>query len=272
MFETAYAATEEAAKEGIAIHVAPQILGHIGSFPVTNTLLTAWVAVAVLIVVAFFFRKSYRVMPSRAQVAVESLVGGVYDYVETTLGNKEVARKAFPVIMTIFIMVLALNWVGLLPGVSSIGIYSEHGGHQTLVPFLYPAHTDLNNTFALAVIAFFSIEILGIITVGFFRYIGKFFVLWPPQNLFIGLIELFGEFIRLLTFSFRLFGNIFAGKVLLLIAIWAQSFLLPVPVLAFEVFVGLLQAAIFALLTLLFIKLAIAEPHGGSHAKAAHNH
>jgi len=163
--------------------------------------------------------------------------------------------------MTIFLFVLGANWIGLLPGVDSIGLLAVHDGHQTLVPFFHPANTDLNVTLALAIIAFLSIEIAGVVMLGFLKYGGKFVNFKSPLAFLIGIIELASELARLVSFSFRLFGNIFAGKTLILIALFFAPFIVPVPLLAFELFVGLIQAFIFAVLTLFFIKLAIEEPH-----------
>ena len=160
--------------------------------------------------------------------------------------------------MSIFMFVLAVNWFGLLPFVATFG--PAEGAHG-LVPLFYPGATDLNLTLALTVIAFLAIEIAGIVTLGMFRYAGKFINFTSPLAFAIGLIELFSELARLLSFSFRLFGNIFAGKVLILVVMFFIPLIVPIPFLAFEIFVGFIQAAIFALLTLFFVKIAI-ESHG----------
>ncbi len=267
MISTAYAATaatEEVVKEGLSIHIAPTIIGHIGSMPLTNTIVTAWFVLLLVLGIAFYFRKSFKTLPSRGQVLVETVIGGAYDYMAETLESRELARKFFPVIMTIFIFILSLNWVGLLPGVDSIGIYAEHGGHETLVPFLHPANTDLNITIAFAIVAVLTIEAAGIMLLGFLKYGGKFVTFKSPLAFVIGIIELIGEIARLISFSFRLFGNIFAGKTLLVVAIFFIPFVMPVPILAFEVFVGFIQALVFSVLTLVFIKLAITE-HSDAH-------
>jgi F-type H+-transporting ATPase subunit a len=200
-------------------------------------------------------------VPKKTQVVVESLVGGAYDYVRDAFENDDLARKFFPIIMTIFIFILALNWIGLLPGVTSIGFWQEYHGHLSLIPLWYPANTDLNITIALAIIAFVVIEFAGIFYLGFFKYGKKFINFSSPLAFLIGIIELFSELARLVSFSFRLFGNIFAGKTLLVVTMFFVPFILPVPLLAFELFVGFIQAFIFAVLTLFFIKLATSEPH-----------
>ncbi len=262
MINTAFASEgAEVVEKGLSVHLAPEVLAHIGSFPLTNTLVTTWFVLALLLIAAFIFRKSYTLLPSKGQVLLETLVDGAYNYISETLESKELARKFFPIIMTIFIFILSVNWVGLLPGVSSIGFYQNHGGHETLVPLFYPANTDLNITFALALVAFLTIELAGISILGFLKYGGKFVNFKSPIGFLVGLIELVGEIARLASFSFRLFGNIFAGKMLLVVAIFFVPFVLPVPILAFEVFVGFMQALVFSVLTLFFIKLAVTEPH-----------
>jgi len=259
MINTAFAAVEGVAPKGISIHLAPEVLGHVLGIPLTNTLITTWFVLTLVILGAFWAYRKYRFFPSKAQVAIEALIGSAFDYIAETLESKDLARKFFPVIMTIFFFILAMNWVGLVPGVGSIGFYKE--GHDAITPFLHPANTDLNVTLALALIAFVTIEFAGIVLLGFLKYGGKFVNFKSPLAFVIGLIELVGEIARLASFSFRLFGNIFAGKTLLVIAIFFVPLFIPIPVLAFEVFVGLIQALVFAVLTLFFIKLAVTEPH-----------
>jgi len=256
---------------GISIHLAPLALGHIGAFPVTNTLVTAVLVSSLLIVGAFFAGRSLRLSPGKGQAVLELLVTYPYDFVRETLGNDRVAERIYPVVMTIFLLTLGMNWFGLLPFVGAIGSVHE-GGEHAFVPYFYPGATDLNFTLMLAIVAFFTIEVLGIATVGALRYAGKFFVnpLRNPLGAAIGLIELVTEFARLISFSFRLFGNIFAGKVLILVAMFFVPLFLPIPILAFELVVGLIQAAIFALLTLFFTKSAIAlhGDHDDHHSEA----
>ena len=249
-----------ASEGGIAIHLSAPVLGYVFGIPVTSTLLMTWFVIVLLTIFSFFMYRSLKMVPGKLQVIVETLVGGAFDYIADALESRELAKKYFPLIMTIFIFILTLNWVGLLPGVDAIGIFGTMHGEKALIPFLHPANTDLNITISLAAIAFFAIEIIGIFTLGFFKYMGKFINFSSPLNFLIGIIELFSELARLVSFSFRLFGNIFAGKTLLLIAMFFVPFVLPVPILGFEMFVGLIQAFIFAVLTLFFIKLAIAEP------------
>lgn len=244
--------------EGISVHLAPYVLGHIGNMPITSTLLTSWLVMLLLIVGAFLLNRSLKTIPGKSQSIIELTIGGLYNYVVETLESEKLAKKYFPVLITIFIFLLTMNWVGLLPGVTSIGYFNEHGH---LIPFLYPPATDLNIPIAFAFISMAVIEFAGIVALGAWKYGGKFINFSSPMSFVVGLIELISEIGRIVSFSFRLFGNIFAGKTLLLVAMFFVPLILPVPILLYETFVGMIQAGVFAFLTLIFIKLAVAEPH-----------
>ena len=252
-------ATAHAAEEaGIHVALKPYIVGEVFGVPITATLITTWITMALLILGAFYISRNITLIPKKAQSIAEMIVGGVFDYMSDVLESRTLAMKYFGIVMTIFIFILALNWFGLLPGVTSIGFFDE-AHHFT--PLLYPAATDLNIAIAFALIAFVTIEMAGIVALGTFKYLGKFFNFHSPLGFIIGIIELISEMARLISFSFRLFGNIFAGKTLLVVIMFFIPYIVPVPLIAFEVFVGFIQAFIFAVLTLFFIKVAVAEPH-----------
>jgi F-type H+-transporting ATPase subunit a len=255
---------------GISIHLAPLALGHIGSWAVTNTVVTTVTISLLLVAFAFFAGRSLKLRPQGFQVVLEALVSYPYQMVKDTLENDRVAERVFPVIMTIFLVVLAANWFGMLPFANeALGFHGE--GHE-LSALWYSPSTDLNFTLALAVVAFFTIEVFGVATLGVVQYGRKFVSFKSPLAFAIGLIELVSEVARLISFSFRLFGNVFAGKVLILVIMFFVPYALPVPFLGFELFVGFIQAAIFALLTLFFTKIAISghESHEGDDATGAH--
>jgi F-type H+-transporting ATPase subunit a len=248
LIHTAQAATEEAG--GISVHLNPYIVGHIGDMPITATLITVWLVMILLVGFAFLVRSKLALVPGKLQTVTETAIGGGYDYIYEVLGDRKMA--------TIFIFILGINWVGLIPGVGAIGFYNEE---HHLIPFLYPGSTDLNITIGLTLVAFFTIELAGVMAIGVWKYAGKFVNFSSPMAFLLGLMELISELARLVSFSFRLFGNIFAGKTLLLVAMFFVPYLLPIPVYAYEIFVGLIQAIVFAILTLFFIKLAVEEPH-----------
>ncbi len=247
---------------GLHITLAAERLFQVGSVPITNTLITTWVVMIVLLVSAFLLGRRLKVTPGRVQSAAEMAFEYVYNYVRETLGSDTLARRYFPLIATIFIFILTANLFDFLPIFGSVGIV--RGGE--FIPLLHPVNADLNTTLALAIISFFVIEFSGILTLGVLKYGSKFVnVTGGLMQFFVGLLELIGNLARLVSFSFRLFGAIFAGEVLLMVIGSFVPYLLPVPLMAFEIFIGLLQAGIFAILTLAFIKLAIAEPHGAHH-------
>jgi F-type H+-transporting ATPase subunit a len=256
------AAAEHGEEGGIAVHLAPPVVGHIGSMPITATLISAWVTMVILITLAYFAGKNPSLIPSKLQSVFEVLIGSIFDYMTEVLESKKLAMTYFPIVMTIFIFVLSMNWFGLLPGVTSIGYHTLHGETSAFVPFFYPSATDLNITIALAIVAFLSIEVAGVTVLGIWKYGGKFINFSSPLAFAVGLIELISELARLIAFSFRLFGNIFAGKVLLLVVVFLTTpYIVPIPLIAYEAFVGFIQAFIFAILTLYFIKIAVEEPH-----------
>ena len=245
-------------ESGIHVLLAPEQLGQLWGIPLTNTLLTSWIVIALLISIALLVGRKLQLTPGKLQTFLEMLVSFVYDYITETLESRTWARRMFPLLMTLFLFIAVSNLLEFTPGIGSIGIF--HG--DEFLPLFRSVNTDLNVTLALAIIAVFTIEIAGIVAVGFFRYAGKFLNFSSPLNFVVGIIELVSELSRFVSFSFRLFGNIFAGEVLLAVAAFFVPYVLPVPLMSFELFIGVVQAAVFALLTLFFIKLAIAEPHG----------
>lgn len=269
---TAAALAEQAAEQSespIHVALAAEKLGTIFGFPVTNTLLMSWIVVALLVVMAIILRSRLSMIPGRFQTFIETLVGFVYDYIADTLGSREKARRFFPLLMTIFLFIATANLIEFTPGIGSLGFFhpsTDSGQVAEFVPLLRSMNTDLNVTLALAIIAVIFIEIAGIVALGFFRYAGKFInfrghtIGERMLNFVVGLIELVSEVSRLVSFSFRLFGNIFAGEVLLAVAAYFVPYVLPSFLMSFELFVGVVQGAVFALLTLFFLKMAMAEP------------
>ena len=244
-------------QEGIHVAIASEKLGEFFGVPITNTLITSWIVIAILVAVAFLVRGKLKMIPGKFQTLLEEMFAYVYGYVAETLESREMARKFFPLLMTIFLFVFASNILEFIPGVGSLGFW--HG--EEFLPLFRSVNTDLNIPLMLAIISFFVVEITGILTIGVIKYGKKFIDLRSPIGFAVGLVELIGELVRVVSLSFRLFGNILAGEVIILVATYFMPYFLPVPLMMFEIFIGFLQAAIFALLTLFFIKLAVTEPH-----------
>jgi F-type H+-transporting ATPase subunit a len=244
-------------ESGIHVALAAEKIGSLWGLPITNTLLMSWIVMAVLIIVAVFVSRSVALVPGRFQTAVELAFGFFYDYVADTLESRDLARRFFPLLMTTFLFIWIANALEFTPGIGSFGFWE--GGE--FVPLLRSVNTDLNMTLALTFIAVLVIETTGVMILGVRTYLGKFFTLKSPIASAVGIIELVSEAARVVSFSFRLFGNIFAGEVLIAVVSFFVPYVLPVPLMAFEMFVGVVQAAIFTLLMLFFIKMAITDPH-----------
>lgn len=243
--------------EGIHVVLAAEQIGSVFGFPITNSLVMMWGVMVLLIGFAYFFGRSLKLVPGKLQAGFEWGFTAVFDFVAETLESEKLAKRFLPLILTIFLIVFVSNELAFLPGVGSIG--THHG--DEFVPFLRAPAADLNFTLALAFIAFFTIEITGLATLGVLKYGSKFVNITSPVGFVVGLIEFMSNLGRLISFSFRLFGNIFAGEVMILVAMYFLPYFLPVPLIAFELFVGFIQAVVFAMLTLFFIKLAVMEPH-----------
>ena len=249
-------------KGGIPVVLSAEQFGSFLGLPITNTLLMSWVVLAILIVVGLLVGKRLKMTPSRIQLLFEWLVEFVYDYIAETLESRVLARKFFPYLTTVFLFVFTANLIEFTPGIGSLGF--THEGE--FLPLLRSMNTDLNVTLMLAILSFLVIEITGILVVGAMKYGGKFLNFrGGAVGFIVGIFEFISELSRIISFSFRLFGNIFAGEVLILVIIFFLPYVAPVPIMIFELFVGFVQAAIFALLTLFFIKIAIMEPHSEAH-------
>jgi len=251
-------AAEAAHASGIHISLVAERIGDFLGLPITNTLLMSWIVVVLLATVGILVGHGVRLVPGRLQTLFEMMFEYVYDYITETLESRDLARKLFPLLVTIFLFIFTANLLEFIPGVGSIGWFEPDGA---FTPLFRSMNTDLNMTLALSIIAFAVIEVIGVMTIGFWKYAGKFINFHSFMGFFIGIIDLVSEIARLISFSFRLFGNIFAGEVLILVITFFVPYVLPVPLMLFEVFVGFIQAVIFALLTLFFVKLAVTEPH-----------
>jgi F-type H+-transporting ATPase subunit a len=185
-------------------------------------------------------------------------MGGLLNLMESTLGSMAKAEKYFPLVATIFIFILTSNLLGIFPGVGSLMFEkngTELGAPPGSIPFLRSPAADLNFTLAFAVISVVVTNIIGMASVGAFKHLGKFFNFKGPIDFFIGILELISEIAKIISLSFRLFGNVFAGEVLLTIVSFLVPYFVPLPFLFLEIFVGVIQAFIFAMITLVSIAL-----------------
>lgn len=252
------------------ISIKPDILFEIIGFPVTNSYLAAIIVIIIFALVAnFYSRQTHLKVRGKFFYFLQFAFRGIYNFFRNAVGEK--IDLLFPILASLFIYILLLNWFGLLPGVGSILIRikepiitpvdHELSAEAHLVPLLRGNTTDLNTTLALAMIAFFAIQYYGISELGITTYLKKFFNFTNPINFFVGLLEIISEFSKVLSFSFRLFGNIFAGEVLLTIIAFLMPIAASFPFLLLETFVGLIQAVVFSTLTAVFIVNATTRSH-----------
>ena len=238
------------------ISLQAEVLGEILGLPITNSLVLSLLTAVLLVGGGFLVARGLKLVPGKVQSTAELVIDSLLDLTAQVVGDRMQASRFFPLAATIFLFILLNNWIGVLPGTGSIGFYE--GGE--FVPFFRSANADLNTTLALALIAVLAIQLFAIQKLGFFGHIGKYFnFTHGPIHFFVGLLELVGEFARVLSFSFRLFGNVFAGEVLLIIIMSLVPVLVPLPFIFLEYFVGFIQALVFAMLTLVFLKVATTQ-------------
>lgn len=260
---------EEAAEHGESlIHVAikAETLFHLGPIAVTNSMVGTLIATVVLASLAWWASRNHAVVPSRVQSLLEFPIEFLAGIVRAQSGSRW--RAILPPVLTIFLLVLVANYVGLLPGVGTIGVHVVEDGHEAVAPIIRPASADLNFTLALALIAFVLFVSWGIRANGVRGYLKETFVANPPyMTPLMTPIHIVSELSRIISLSMRLFGNVFAGEILLAVMLALTVAIVPVAFLGLEMIFGAVQALVFALLTLTYITLATAG-HGGGHDEA----
>ena len=239
--------------------LAPEILFHIGAFPFTNTLLHTLIVDGIIIAGLVILNKSFKKIPGMFQNAIEYTVDGLYSLTESISGQN--AKKIFPWFMGFFTIILVTNITALFPGFGTIGF----GKGADFIPLFRSATSDINTTLALALVATVATQVLAIRAVGIKGHIARY-LSWNPIFLFVGILELLSVFTNIISLSFRLFGNIFAGEVVLSTISGIFAFLLPLPFMALEIIVALVQALVFAILTMGFMSILMtAHNEGGEH-------
>lgn len=280
-------------------------------FYLVNTLPTLAVTIVLLVAIAFFANRSLKrsqrtdLVPRGIGNVMEAILEMLYNMTEGSAGAKW-ARAIFPWFATIMIYVLFANLLKLVPGFESIGvIHHAHGeGHAIahmggfdmilpeklehdgyiLAPFFRGISVDLNFTLSLALISFIMIQVIGVRAQGL-GYFSKFFntrrmfkvPFFGAMDFLVGLLEIISEFAKILSFTFRLFGNMFAGVVLVAVvaSLLGKISILPAMIMMFELFVGVIQAFVFGMLTMVFMAMATQghgehDEHEEAHAEAAH--
>lgn len=243
---------------GPHISIKPETLDHFYGLPITNSYLTSLIVIILFIILAIYYRAQTQAKKKNGfYYLMTALLHGLHGFFKSLVGDK--VDTFFHLFAGLFLYILLQNWFGLLPGVGSITIRVIEQGTVHWYPLLRGATADLNTTLALAIVSFSVTQYVGVKYLGFKNYISKFINFTNPLNFVIGIFELISEFSRIISFSFRLFGNIFAGEVMLTIIAFLVPFVIPFPFLIMEIFVGFLQAFVFVMLTAVFINLAISH-------------
>ncbi len=251
------------AAAGPHIEIKAEPLFQIGSFVVTNSFLTGLIGL-VLVLWFFFALKKAATAEKRGAFggAIYWVFEMLYNTVKSVIPDEELAKRVAPLAITIFFFIIINYWMGVLPG---IGTITTADG----IPVFRGMLADLNVTFALAIVTMVMVQVYAAITHGFFGNLGRYFKnpFKDPIGAFEGILELISEFSRLLALSLRLFGNVFAGEVLLVVVGFIAAYFASVamlPVMVFELFIGGVQAFVFFMLTTVFISLGVAvHGHGG---------
>ena len=255
-------------------------LFHVAGFPITNSLLNSWIVVLIVLALAWSLRGKVQRIPRGLQNALEMVMEAFLGIFDAVTGSRKKSLKFLPIALSFFFFILINNWLGLIPGVGSIGQIIKSGEEHIFVPYLRGGTADLNTTLALATIGVVISHIFGVMAVGAWHYLNKFInikafleipgkimkdpavILVNPIKAFVGVVEIIGEVAKVASLSFRLFGNIFAGEVLLASMSAILAFGVPIPFMFLEVIVGLIQALIFSILVLIYLSISTtAEEH-----------
>lgn len=263
------------------IPVAAEIIGHLGALPITNAYINSSIVTILFVVFALVLNRNLKKVPGKLQNGFEAILEFLFGYFDQVTGNREKSKKFMPIVGTLFLFILCSNWFGLVPGNGTIGIWQMVHGEMELVPIMRSAGSDLNLTVAMAVVSIFASHLIGIFTLGFFVHWNKFIQLgtiWKALKSFkpvavlvalvefiVGLIELFSEIAKVVSLSLRLFGNIFAGEVLLTVISSLVSVAVPLPFMFLELIVGVIQATVFAMLTLVYLSMMTTHHEAQDH-------
>jgi len=240
------------------ISIKSETLFSIGSFAVKNSLLLSLLVFFILLVTGFFYYKeSNKEAKSGLFYIIHMILRSLYDLFYSIVHEK--IDVFFPLLSALFIWILVQNWSGLLPGVGSVWVGIHSGTELKHIPLLRGNNADLSATLALALISMTMVQVYGIRFLGLGAYLHKFINVNSPIDFFVGILDIVSEFSKILSFAFRLFGNIFAGEVLMTIVAFLIPVLASFPFLILEIFVGFVQALVFSMLTSVLFNMAVSK-------------
>ena len=285
MAQTEQIINQEQPTQHITLFAEP--VYHYKDFVITNALITSWLAVAILIIVAVVLRFSLRMIPGKVQNLFEIIVEGALGLCDQVTNDRALSIKIFPFAISVFFFILVNNWLGIMP-LGGFGIVEEGEHGLAFIPFLRSGTADINTTISLAIMAVLGANLFGVFSVGlwktFNKYVnlkvlgGIFTKVWKeptviivaPITFFVGLIEIVGEFAKVASLSFRLFGNVFAGEVLLVSMAALVAYAIPIPFLFLEILVGVIQALIFSILLVVYFTIGASDHDEHEEHKVVH--
>jgi F-type H+-transporting ATPase subunit a len=245
------------------VSLKPDTLFTVGNFPITNSLWVSYFLTIVLSLTLLFVSKRLKPVPGKLQLFVETLFTGFYALILDTTKNEKLTKQVFPVFMTIALFFLSANLMGQLPGLMAIEVNGHH--------FFRPATGDYAMVLGITVVIFIYWQVMIIRNISLLVYLKKFFNFSSPINFGIGLLEIVGDLAKIISLSFRLFGNIFSEEILILVMLSIAPFVAPLPFSMLGLLTSVIQALLFPMLILLFMNISIAEHTEHAHAEAAHS-
>lgn len=234
------------------ISLAPEILFYIGSWPISNTFFWSVLVILFLIIGSFFLCSRLRMIPGKFQNLIEVLVEGAYDFVESIIGSRAKAKRVFPLVFTMFFFIFFCNLLTYIPGQAAVTLKTAGG----IVPLFRAIISDYSLVFMMTLTSVIVTQIVAIAAAGPWKYLGKFINLRSPLKFFLGIMDLVGELAKIISLSFRLFGNIFAGEALSAVMLFLFPFFVPLPFLFLALLTAIIQPFVFSVLTLVFISMA----------------
>lgn len=258
---------------------------HFKHFTVTNALATSWVVVLIIAIISIVLNRKIKEIPGKIQNLFEIIVDGALSLCDQVTNSRALSERIFPIAISAFFFILINNWLGILP-FGGFGLLEDGKHGLAFIPFLRGGTADINTTIALAVIAVLGANIFGVLSIGIWKTVNKYVnlkaigsiytkvrkdptvIIVAPITFFVGLIEIAGEFAKVASLSFRLFGNILAGEVLLASISALLAYAAPIPFFFLEILVGVVQALIFSILLVVYFTVAASDhDHEDTHTE-----
>jgi F-type H+-transporting ATPase subunit a len=238
--------------------------------------------VLIILIISLVLRLKLSTIPNKLQNIFEIMIDGALDLCDQVTNNRALSLQIFPIAISVFFFILLNNWLGLLP-LGGFGILEKSSEGLSFVPFLRGGTADVNTTIALAIMAVVGANLFGIFSIGIWKTFNKYVnlkalgeiftkirkeptvIIVAPITFFVGIIEIIGEFAKIASLSFRLFGNVFAGEVLLASMAALVAYVIPIPFLFLEILVGIIQALIFSMLLVVYFTIGATDHEEHEH-------